>query len=237
MSSIPHLSTGPSSALFPSAVHAHGHKRGAPVDAGGDSTSEAAQHSGAVENTDDDLLQSLEQVVGLQPGATPSGTAAQPPSPMRPCYEALPPPPPQLHQLRVLVRVPFTANATVQNYLNNLSLKQSATAQMARPLGSTLIAHDELMRVGAQLTFWVPARLESAGQRPCEHHQGFSGSLCFAWRLVHCFSIDPPAAYPHMWEGLAAYCRHQRAGWEWAQGGAVISGHWENPLPSTSQLH
>ena len=48
-----------------------------------------------------------------------------------------------------------------------------------------------------------------------------------------CFFIDPPAAYPHMWDGLAAYLR----GIDASLGARpkavlVISGHWENPLPT-----
>jgi aromatic ring-opening dioxygenase catalytic subunit (LigB family) len=48
-----------------------------------------------------------------------------------------------------------------------------------------------------------------------------------------CFFMDPPAAYPHMWDGLAAYLR----GIDGSLGARpravlVISGHWENPLPT-----
>jgi aromatic ring-opening dioxygenase catalytic subunit (LigB family) len=48
-----------------------------------------------------------------------------------------------------------------------------------------------------------------------------------------CFFMDPPAAYPHMWDGLAAYLR----GIDASLGARpkavlVISGHWENPLPT-----
>jgi aromatic ring-opening dioxygenase catalytic subunit (LigB family) len=48
-----------------------------------------------------------------------------------------------------------------------------------------------------------------------------------------CFFIDPPPASPHMWDGLAAYLR----GIDGSLGlrpkaVLVISGHWENPLPT-----
>jgi aromatic ring-opening dioxygenase catalytic subunit (LigB family) len=48
-----------------------------------------------------------------------------------------------------------------------------------------------------------------------------------------CFFMDPPAASPHMWDGLAAYLR----GIDASLGARpkavlVISGHWENPLPT-----
>jgi aromatic ring-opening dioxygenase catalytic subunit (LigB family) len=48
-----------------------------------------------------------------------------------------------------------------------------------------------------------------------------------------CFFMDPPAAYPHMWDGLAAYLRGI-AGTLPIRPKAVlvISGHWENPLPT-----
>jgi aromatic ring-opening dioxygenase catalytic subunit (LigB family) len=48
-----------------------------------------------------------------------------------------------------------------------------------------------------------------------------------------CFFVDPPADSPHKWDGLAAYLR----GIDGSLGVRpkavlVISGHWENPLPT-----
>ncbi len=48
-----------------------------------------------------------------------------------------------------------------------------------------------------------------------------------------CFFMDPPADDPHLWDGLAAYLR----GIDGSLGVRpkavlVISGHWENPLPT-----
>jgi aromatic ring-opening dioxygenase catalytic subunit (LigB family) len=48
-----------------------------------------------------------------------------------------------------------------------------------------------------------------------------------------CFFMDPPPDSPHMWDGLAAYLR----GIDGSLGARpkavlVISGHWENPLPT-----
>ena len=48
-----------------------------------------------------------------------------------------------------------------------------------------------------------------------------------------CFFMDPPAAYPHMWDALAAYLR----GIDGSLGTRpkavlVISGHWETALPT-----
>ena len=50
-----------------------------------------------------------------------------------------------------------------------------------------------------------------------------------------CFFMEPPAAYPHMWDGLAAYLR----GIDGSLGVRpkavlVISGHWETPLPTVN---
>ncbi len=122
MSSIPNLSSAPSSALFPTKIHAHGHKH-----------DDATQAPGAVENLFGSLLQSLERVVGLQPGAAPSaatsaaagaGTAGAAASTPAGGAGAI-----------------HTANSLVQNYLNNLSLKQqSGASQMTKPAGLTLNA-------------------------------------------------------------------------------------------------
>jgi aromatic ring-opening dioxygenase catalytic subunit (LigB family) len=48
-----------------------------------------------------------------------------------------------------------------------------------------------------------------------------------------CFFIDPPATAPHMWDGLAAYLRSIDASLGVRPKAVlVISGHWENPLPT-----
>jgi aromatic ring-opening dioxygenase catalytic subunit (LigB family) len=48
-----------------------------------------------------------------------------------------------------------------------------------------------------------------------------------------CFFMDPPAASPHMWDGLAAYLRGIDASLGTRPKAVlVISGHWENPLPT-----
>lgn len=45
--------------------------------------------------------------------------------------------------------------------------------------------------------------------------------------------MDPPAAHPHMWDGLAAYLRGIDASLGTRPKAVlVISGHWENPLPT-----
>jgi aromatic ring-opening dioxygenase catalytic subunit (LigB family) len=48
-----------------------------------------------------------------------------------------------------------------------------------------------------------------------------------------CFFMDPPPAYPRMWDGLAAYLRGIDASLGVRPKAVlVISGHWENPLPT-----
>jgi aromatic ring-opening dioxygenase catalytic subunit (LigB family) len=48
-----------------------------------------------------------------------------------------------------------------------------------------------------------------------------------------CFFMDPPPAYPHMWDGLAAYLRGIDGTLAIRPKAVlVISGHWENPLPT-----
>jgi len=48
-----------------------------------------------------------------------------------------------------------------------------------------------------------------------------------------CFFMDPPADDPHLWDGLAAYLRGIDASLGVRPKAVlVISGHWENPLPT-----
>ncbi len=78
MLSIPNL-TSASSALPPLNIHTHGHKKGSHVGSTDDSGSNSAAQapSGTVQNLFGTLLQSLEQVIGLQSStAKPAATAA-----------------------------------------------------------------------------------------------------------------------------------------------------------------
>jgi hypothetical protein len=78
MSSIANI-TSASSALPPVNVHPHGHKRGAHVESAGDSSSDTAAQVpvGAAQNLFGSLLQSLEQVIGVQPAtATPAAATS-----------------------------------------------------------------------------------------------------------------------------------------------------------------
>jgi len=76
MSLIANLSSAPS-ALPPVNVHPHGHKRGSHIESTGDSGSDTAAQipAGAAQNLFGSLLQSLEQVIGVQPTTAPAATA------------------------------------------------------------------------------------------------------------------------------------------------------------------
>jgi hypothetical protein len=80
MSSISSL-TSSASALPTLNIHAHGHKKGSHVGSADDSSSNAAAQApagtaGTVQNLFGTLLQSLEQVIGLQPSTATAATAA-----------------------------------------------------------------------------------------------------------------------------------------------------------------
>jgi hypothetical protein len=78
MSSIANLNSAPS-AVPPGILHLHGHKKGAHVGLTDDSSSDSAAQMpvGAAQNLFSRMLQSLEQVIGVQlTAATPAATAA-----------------------------------------------------------------------------------------------------------------------------------------------------------------
>jgi hypothetical protein len=77
MSTIPNLTSAPSA--FPLVnIHPHGHKKGSQVDSTGDSASTTAAQvpAAAAQNLFGSLLQSLEQVIGVQLGATAPAAAS-----------------------------------------------------------------------------------------------------------------------------------------------------------------
>jgi hypothetical protein len=79
------------------------------------------------------LLQSLEQVVGLQPGAAPAAAASAAAGTSTAATAA--------STTGAGASAIHTANPLVQNYLNNLSLKQQSSASQAtKPAGYTLNA-------------------------------------------------------------------------------------------------
>jgi hypothetical protein len=121
MSLIANLSSAPS-ALPPVNVHPHGHKRGSHVASSDDSSSDTAAQipPGAAQNLFGSLLQSLEQVIGVQP-ATAAGAAATSSSAAAGSPSASP------------------ASTLLQNYLTNLSQNLQANgSQAAKIAGSSL---------------------------------------------------------------------------------------------------
>ncbi len=146
MSSIANI-TSASSALPPLNVHPHGHKRGSHVESAGDSGSDTAAQIpvGAAQNLFGSLLQSLEQVIGVQPAAaTPAsgtstpgtsasttsttagvGTAASAAAASRANTATLP---------------SQSANAQLQNYLNNVSQALQANGSQTQRLAGSNVS-------------------------------------------------------------------------------------------------
>jgi hypothetical protein len=84
MSTIPNLTSAPSA--FPLVnIHPHGHKKGSQVDSAGNSGSTTAAQvpAATAQNLFGSLLQSLEQVIGVQLGATAPATASTAPDAQR----------------------------------------------------------------------------------------------------------------------------------------------------------
>ena len=137
MSSIPNL-TSASSALPPLSIHTRNHKKGSHVGSTDDSGSSAAQAaSGSVQNLFGRLLQSLEQVVGLQlSAAKPAATAATAAMAATATTGA--------GASATASTSPATASAQsasnlLQNYLNNLS-PRADSSQIPKAAGSNVSA-------------------------------------------------------------------------------------------------
>ena len=138
MSSIANLSSAPS-ALPPVNVHPHGHRHGSHVESTDDSSSDTAAQvpPGAAQNLFGSLLQSLEQVIGVQ-STTATSTAAAAPATATPAGAAT-----TVASASTSV-TPSAAGAAapsvsssstlLQNYLNNLSQTLQANgSQSANP--------------------------------------------------------------------------------------------------------
>jgi hypothetical protein len=121
MSSIANLSSAPS-ALPPVNVRPHGHRRGSHVESAGDSSSDTAAQvpPGAAQNLFGSLLQSLEQVIGVQ-SATATPTATATPITATPAGSAG-------------AAAPSASSTLLQNYLNNLSQNVPANGSQAAKL-------------------------------------------------------------------------------------------------------
>ena len=126
MSSVTNLSSVSPAALPPVNLRSHGHKHGSQVDstdASSDSTSNDAlgqAPAGATQSLFGTLMQSLEQVIGLQPGTTtPAATAGTAAS------------------AAAGTSTSAQQNTLLQNYLNNLSHKPQVNGSQASTLAGS----------------------------------------------------------------------------------------------------
>jgi hypothetical protein len=137
MSSIASI-TSASPALPPVNVHPHGHKRGSHVESAGDSSSDTAAQVpvGAAQNLFGSLLQSLEQVIGVQPAtATPaSGTSAATTSSTAGAGAATSASAAAPSTASTATPSSQSANALLQNYLNNVSQTLQANGSQTQRL-------------------------------------------------------------------------------------------------------
>src|ERR1700691_2622137 len=131
MSAVTNLSSVSPAALPPLNLHGHGHKHGSHVESTDNSastdTSSAQAPTGSTQNLFGTLMQSLEQVIGLQPSTTTAATTAAPASATTSASAA----------------TASAANSTattqqqsmlLQNYLNNLSHKPQVSGSQASTL-------------------------------------------------------------------------------------------------------
>ncbi|HEX9402905.1 MAG TPA: hypothetical protein VF917_00670 [Steroidobacteraceae bacterium] len=137
MSLIPNL-TSASSALPTLNIHTHGHKKGSHVGSPDDSTSSSAAQApaGSVQNLFGTLLQSVEQVIGLQlspakPAAAATTAAATTTAAAAGAGTAA--------STGAATASTQSAASLLQNYLNNLSQNLRASgSQTPRAAGSTV---------------------------------------------------------------------------------------------------
>ena len=137
MSLIPNL-TSASSALPTLNIHTHGHKKGSHVGSPDDSTSSSAAQApaGSVQNLFGTLLQSVEQVIGLQlspakPAAAATTAAATTTAAAAGAGTAA--------STGAATASTQSAGSLLQNYLNNLSQNLRASgSQTPRVAGSSV---------------------------------------------------------------------------------------------------
>ena len=131
MSSIPGL-TSASSALPALSIHTHSHKKGAHVGSTDDSGNSGAAQApaGSVQNLFGRLLQSLEQVIGLQLSAPkPAATAATAATAAAGAGATA--------STGAATASTQSASTLLQNYLNNLSPRADGS-QMPKAAGSNV---------------------------------------------------------------------------------------------------
>jgi hypothetical protein len=136
MSSIANLSSAPS-AVPPGNLHLHGHKKGSHVGSTDDSSGDTAQMPvGAAQNLFSKMLQSLEQVIGVQlTAATPAATPTAAPAVTAATAAGVPDAPgttAAATSTAAAVTASIQSKGTLlRNYLNNLS--QNLPANGAQP--------------------------------------------------------------------------------------------------------
>jgi hypothetical protein len=143
MSSISSL-TSSASALPTLNIHAHGHKKGSHVGSADDSSSNAAAQApagtaGTVQNLFGTLLQSLEQVIGLQPSTATAATAATAAAGSGASATAATATTGATAATSTATASTQSASTQLQNYLNNLSQNlRAGGSQTAKAAGSTV---------------------------------------------------------------------------------------------------
>jgi len=134
MSLIPNL-TSASSALPTLNIHTHGHKKGSHVGSPDDSTSSSAAQApaGSVQNLFGTLLQSVEQVIGLQLSPAKPAAAATTAAAAAAAGAGT------AASTGAATASTQSAGSLLQNYLNNLSQNLRASgSQTPRAAGSTV---------------------------------------------------------------------------------------------------
>jgi hypothetical protein len=141
MSSVTNLSSVSPAALPPVNLHSHGHKHGSHVESADDSTSSDAASaeapSGSTQSLFGTLMQSLEQVIGLQPSTTtPAATATTPAATASAATSA------SATAASAAAGTSSTQqqqNTLLQNYLNNLSHKPQVSGSQAPTLAGSSV--------------------------------------------------------------------------------------------------
>jgi hypothetical protein len=146
MSAVTNLSSVSPAALPPLNLHGHGHKHGSHVestDASADSTSNDAlgqAPAGSTQNLFGTLLQSLEQVIGLQSSTTTPATTA---SAATPATTASAPTSASAATASAAGGTSATQqqqSTLLQNYLNNLSHKAQADGSQSPKIAGSSIS-------------------------------------------------------------------------------------------------
>jgi hypothetical protein len=146
MSAVTNLSSVSPSALPPVNLHSHGHKHGSHVestDASDESTSNDAlgqAPAGSTQNLFGTLMQSLEQVIGLQPSTTTPATTASAATPATTASAKASASAATASAAGGTSSTQQQQSMLLQNYLNNLSHKAQVNGSQSTLAGSTVNA-------------------------------------------------------------------------------------------------